>query len=397
MVIHILDQSFKLVGIIDNYISVIWRPAYYDIGDFELYLSADAKAVDLLQKNYYLVRDTDIEVDQDGNVTYSKVMIIKNFIINEDVEEGDHLTVTGKELKFILNQRIVWTQTNLSGTVEAGIRKLVNDNAIAPVNEARKIPSLILGAVAGFTDTIDKQLTGDKLDEAIVEICKTYKYGWEIFVYNSTMVFIVYRGLDRSYGQTDRPYVVFSESFDNVLESGYELNSESYANATRIGGEGEGLDRIYASVGDDISGLDRYEVFTDARDVSRNQPASSVSASALTNEDIENAINSANVATTYAVASAEDTESDEEITLDMPTYLTLLRERGNENLASLAMTEGFSGEVVTDGSFTYGVDFYLGDTVSIINKYGITKNVMVLSAIESADDSGTKLVPQFNI
>ena len=397
MVIHVLDKSFRLVGIIDNYLSVIWRPAYYDIGDFELYLSADAKAVDLLQKNYYLVRDTDIEVDPDGNVTYSKVMIIKNFIINEDVEEGDHLTVTGKELKFILNQRIVWTQTNLSGTVETGIRKLVNDNAIAPVNEARKIPSLTLGAVAGFTDTIDKQLTGDKLDEAIVEICKTYNYGWEIFVYNSTMVFIIYRGLDRSYGQTDRPYVVFSESFDNVLESGYELNSESYANATRIGGEGEGLDRIYASVGDDISGLDRYEVFTDARDVSRNQPASSVSASALTNEDIENAINSANVATAYAVETVEATESDEEITLDMPTYLTLLRERGNENLASLSMTEGFSGEVVTDGSFAYGVDFYLGDTVSIINKYGITKNVMVLSAIESADDSGTKLVPQFNI
>lgn len=395
MVIHILDQSFKLVGIIDNYISVIWRPAYYDIGDFELYLSADAKAVDLLQKNYYLVRDTDIEVDQDGNVTYSKVMIIKNFIINEDVEEGDHLTVTGKELKFILNQRIVWTQTNLTGTVEAGIRKLINDNAIAPVNKVRIIPNLVLGAVAGFTDKIEKQLTGDKLDEAIVEICKTYGYGWEIFIYNSTMVFIIYKGLDRSYGQTDRPYVVFSESFDNVLESGYELNSESYANATRIGGEGEGLDRIYATIGDNVSGLDRYEVFTDARDVSRNQPASV--AAALSNEDIENAINSADMVSTYAVESTEVTESDEEITLDMPTYLTLLRERGNENLAGLSMTEGFSGEVVTEGSFTYGVDFYLGDIVSIKNKYGITKNVMVLSAIESVDDSGTKLVPQFNI
>ena len=395
MVIHILDQSFKLVGIIDNYISVIWRPAYYDIGDFELYLSADAKAVDLLQKNYYLVRDTDIEVDQAGNVTYSKVMIIKNFIINEDVEEGDHLTVTGKELKFILNQRIVWTQANLTGTVEAGIRKLINDNAIAPVDSVRVIPNLVLGAVAGFTDTIEKQLTGDKLDEAIVEICKTYNYGWEIFIYNSTMVFIIYKGLDRSYGQTDRPYVVFSESFDNVLESGYELNSESYANATRIGGEGEGLDRIYATVGDTISGLDRYEVFTDARDISRNQPASS--GSAMTNEDIENAINFTNVATTYAVETVEDSESDGEITLDLPTYLALLRERGNENLAGLSMTEGFSGEVVTEGSFTYGVDFYLGDTVSIKNKYGITKNVMVLSAIESVDDSGTKLVPQFNI
>ena len=32
------------------------------------------------------------------------------------------LTVTGKELKFILNQRIVWNMTNLTGTAEDGLR-----------------------------------------------------------------------------------------------------------------------------------------------------------------------------------------------------------------------------------------------------------------------------------
>lgn len=393
MYIHVLDKSFKLIGIIDNYVSCIWRPAYYDIGDFELYLSADSKAVDLLQKDYYLVRDVDIEVDEEGNVTYSKVMIIKNFIINTDLEEGDYFTVTGRELKFILNRRIVWAQTNLSGTAENGIRRLVSENAVNPIMTARTIPNLVLGAEAGLTETIQKQLTGDKLDAAITEICKTYNYGWEIYVYNSTMVFIIYKGLDRSYGQSEHPYVVFSESFDNLLESEYELNSENYANATRIGGEGEGLDRTYATLGDNISGLDRYEVFTDARDISRNQPASV--AQALTNEDIENAINSADTATAYAVEAVE--EEEPEVVLDLATYLRLLRERGSENLAELAFTEGFGGEVLTEGSFTYGVDYYLGDTVSIINKYGITKNVMVLSAIESIDDSGAKLVPQFNI
>lgn len=389
MFIHVLDKSFNLVGIIDNYVSCIWRPAYYDVGDFELYVSADSKAVDLLKKDYYLVRNTDIDVDEAGNVTYSKVMIIKNFIINTDLEEGDYFTVTGKELKFILNQRIIWTQTILSGTAEAGIRRLVNENAVAPTIAVRAIPNLMLGAEAGLTDTLEKQLTGDKLDTAIVEICKTYNYGWEIYVYNSTMVFIIYKGLDRSYGQSELPYVVFSESYDNLLESEYELNSESYANATRIGGEGEGLERTYTTLGDTISGLDRYEVFTDARDVSRNQPASV--ASALTNEEIENAISGT------AIVSDDTTSSDSEVTLDEATYLKLLRERGAENLAELAFTEGFGGEISTDGSFTYGVDFYLGDTVSIINKYGITKNVMVLSAIESVDDSGEKLVPQFNI
>ena len=56
----------------------------------------------------------------------------------------------------------------------------------------RVIPSLIVGASAGLTDTIEKQLTGDKLDQAIIDICTAYNYGWEVYVYNKTMVFIVY-------------------------------------------------------------------------------------------------------------------------------------------------------------------------------------------------------------
>ena len=75
----------------------------------------------------------------------------------------------------------------------------------------------------------------------------------------------------------------------------------------------------------------------------------------------------------------------------------MLEERGKENLAELQYTEGFSGEVLSDVSYKYGTDFYLGDLVTVINHYGITKNVRVLSAIESEDSNGSKLVPQFNI
>lgn len=359
MVIRVLDTEFNLVGVVDDYISVIWRPAYYDIGDFELYINASSEAVELLQPDYYLVRDSDVLVDDAGNVTYTKVMIIKNFTLKTDVEEGDHLIYTGRELKYLLNKRIVWRQTNLTGTAEAGIRKLVTENAIEPTDTNRVIPQLILGAEAGLSDSIDKQVTGDKLDQAIIDICTAYNYGWEICIYNSNLVFIIYAGMDRSYNQTDRPYVVFSDDFDNILNSTYERKTEEYGNCTLIGGEGEGTARVFTTVNNTLSGHARYEVFTDARDLSRNEG------------------------------------SEDEI--DTTTYLKLLVERGRENLAALSITEGFSGEVLTEGSFTYGVDFDLGDTVTVINKYGIGKNVIVLSAIESVDDTGTRLIPQFNI
>lgn len=359
MVIHVLDRSFNLVGVVDDYISVIWRPAYYDVGDFELYINASSEAVQLLQKNRYLVRDTDIEVDESGNVTYTKVMIIKNIALSTDAENGDHLTYTGRELKYLLHQRIVWKQTRMSSRVEYGIRRLVTENAISPTDPNRVIPNLVLGAEAGLSASMDKQVTGKQLDEAITEICATYGYGWEVFIYNTSMVFIVYQGVDRSYNQSERPYVVFSDEFDNILNSEYQMQSEAYANTALIGGEGEGTDRIYTSVGDGNSGLERYETFTDGSGISQNKG------------------------------------NENEIPLN--EYLLLLQETGKESLAEMAITEGFSGEVFSDGAFKYGVDFFIGDTVTVINHYGISKDVMVLSAIESQDETGTKLIPQFNI
>ena len=356
--VYVLDRSFNLLGLIDEYVSNIWRPSYSDIGDFELYLGASQQAVELLQKERYLVRSCDMEMDGE-NVIYKKVMIIKNFEIITDVENGDFLTVTGRELKYLLHQRIVWTQTNLTGTAEDAIRQLVTENAINPTDAKRIIPALVLGAAAGLSDGIEKQVTGAYLDETIVEICSTYNYGWELFVLNGNIVLIVYRGTDRTYDQSERPYVVFSDEFENLHNTDYQLATESFANTALIGGEGEGLERIYTTVGSEHEGFDRYETFTDARDISRNKDSA---------EEIPEA-----------------------------TYINLLQERGLENLASLAYTEGFSGEVLSDVAFKYGIDFDLGDLVTVINKYGITRNVRVLSAIESEDADGSKLVPQFNI
>lgn len=357
--VYVLNRNFELLGVIDEYVSSIWRPSYSDIGDFELYLGATDKAITLLTQNNYLVRECDVSVDELENVTYKKVMIIKKIELITDVENGDFLTVTGKELKFLLNQRIVWTQTTLTGTAENGIRRLVDENAISPKDSKRVIPNLVLGVSAGLTDAIKKQITGDKLDAAIVDICVTYNYGWEIYVYNNQLVLSVYQGADRSYSQSVNPYVVFSEEFENLYNTNYTLETENFANTTLIGGEGEGLERIFATVGEGNIGLDRYETFTDARDVSQNKG----------NED--------------------------EIPLD--TYLTLLQAKGEANLSALAYTESFGGEAVSDVTFIYGTDFYLGDIVTVINEYGIGRDVRVLSAIESEDEAGTKLIPQFNI
>lgn len=353
--IYVLDRDFNLLGIIDGYVSIIWRPSYSDIGDFEIYMGTTDKAVELLKRDRYVVRSSDISVDAEGKVVYKKVMIIKNIISSTDVENGDFLTVTGRELKYLLHQRLVWSLTTVSGTAEEAIRKYITENAINPTNKNRVIPGLTLSDPLGLTDSISKQVTAKPLDETITEVCSTYGYGWDICIYDNTLLFTLSQGVDRSYEQTDRPYVVFSDDFNNLINTEYQMSSENYANTALVGGEGEGLDRTYTTVGDENTGLDRHEVFCDANGVKKE----------------------------------EDTSDSE--------YMSMLAESGKESLVGLGITEAFTGEVANNMGFIYEKDFFLGDIVTVINKYGISKNVRVISAIESEDDKGSTLIPQFNI
>lgn len=364
-------RDFQRIGVIDNYVSCIWRPAFNEVGDFELYLAVNPEMLELLQAGRILVRSSDYDTTTFG--AYKNAMIIKNIDLITSVENGDYISVTGRELKYLLHQRVVYNQTILTGNIEDAVYSLVNSNCTdsSPLRPDRGIPRL--RASHFFPDphidiNIDKQVTGGYLDEVVTDICKNYNLGWRILAREGLArdgyELSLYQGTDRSHGQTDNPYVVFSDEFENLFNTEYQLNTENYANVAYVAGEGEGIDRkitksyksMFSEFDYEPRGLNRFEVYIDARDISSN------------NGEI-----------------AED------------EYFTLLRERGNEKLAEMANTEGFSGEVSTTGNYVFGIDFKLGDTVTVINSYGITKNVMVLSSIESEDENGITLIPQFNI
>ena len=342
MDLYILNRNFETVDIIDNAASVIWTEKYIGAGDFEIYIPASEKAVNVLCDDYYIVRpDTD------------RVMVIKNSKIHADTETGNYLTVTGPSLESILSRRIVWQQTNLSGKVEIAVRRLITENIIDPEIPERKIPNFKLGDIQGFAETMEMQVTGDNLGETIDRICKTYNMGYKITLQDGNFVFDMYRGTDRSYNQSVNPYVVFSPDFENLLNSDYAYTGNTYKNVALVAGEGEGLERKTKAVGD-ASGLDRYEMYADARNASTN------------NGEIP----------------------DDE-------YYNKLVEDGKETLKENQATESFTGEVNYTEPYKYGRDYFLGDVVQVINEYGITATPTITETIEADDENGYSLIPTF--
>lgn len=344
-----MDKLNGIVDIISQYQSVIWNVQYFDLSEFQLVVAATEKNLNALKVGKYLVRDVDIS----GN-EYQNVMVIKGYNLSFDSEKGWVLTVTGNGLKTIVGQRVVWNQTNLSGNAEEQIRGLITANIINPSNSLRKINNFVLDDLNGFTDTIEIQLYGENIAEWLVEICKTYSWGWDVFIKNGKYVFKIYKGVDRTYNQSSVTPVVFSPEFDNLLSSSYDYNLTDYYNSALILGEGEGVDKRRTSVGLS-SDLDRFETYVDGSSVSSN---------------------------------------GEIITLE--TYIKMLQEYGQSQINQTAFTQKFSGDIDPNGLFEINRDYFLGDLVQIENEKGIKATPRIIEIIYAEDENGSSVVPTFS-
>lgn len=313
MDIKILSPQFIELTVVENYQSFIWTERYNQYGDFELYAPTGSEWMRYIEiGNYVVTTDSD------------RMMIIENLEVTTDIENGTFAKITGRSLESILARRIVWVQTIIESNVQAVIKKVITDAIINPTLTARRIPNFI------FSDTTDRritkysieaQYTGDNVYTVVSDICQQIGAGFKVTLNeNKQFVFKLFMGEDRS------DSVIFSNEFNNLLTSDYKNTYENYCNVTLVAGEGEGSARKTAVVGS-ASGLNRRELYTDARDLSSS-------------------------GTTAA------------------KYLNQLKQRGNEKLAEKKLTEGFQGTVVPDIMYQYGVDFNIGDFVLFRDTFG---------------------------
>lgn len=345
MNIYVLNKQLDIVAVVDAYKSIIWTNRYYECGDFELYLSATPSLIYDLREDYILVRE-----DREDNG-----MVIENIKIKTDVEEGNYLTVSGRCLKSILYRRIIWEQTQVKADIEECISILIDKNIINPVDTNRKIENVKLGNMIATKTELSAQYTGDNLGETITSICQSFGLGWDISLNmeQKTFTFTLNSGVDRSYNQKENPWVIFSSEYDNLLSTEYTFSKQNYGNVTKVAGEGEGLARKYTTVGN-ASGLERYEIYTDARDISTN---------------------------------------DGQVTEEQ--YNEQLTEKGKEQLAESVKTENFSGEVL-QYQHEYEKDYFLGDIVEVVNEYEMSAVSRIIEVIESEDESGNYTIPTFS-
>lgn len=426
--IYVLDKNLKYVGIIDDFKSCIWANRYDEIGDCEIYIEANTKNLNLLKEGNYLIRNDDDEM----------VCRIKKIEIDTDSEEGNFLIITAYDCKDFLEQRIIWETLNVDGNVENAIREMVDKSLINPQNEDRKLKKkngeqlLYLGAVANFEESTTEQISYKIVGEKVREYCKLYGWGYKVILINENLYFILYKGTDRS------NYVVFSNEYENLKTTKYVESHNNLGNVALIGGQGEGSERIKETIGNG-SGVNRYEKFIDAKDISKNINWSELIQLYPTIEQggrgsiVQNG-SSYGYKLTYVNIQIIDNNqlaklqviypNGEEIIVDGDFYYRIpniivadldtnqpndsttvilrdviyslyLLNRGSEKLAEYGSEVSFEGSVEPNITFKYKEDYFLGDLVTVENEYNISLKARISEVIEIQDDNGYSIEPKF--
>ena len=350
MDIYVLNNNFDIVAIEDEYESLIWNERYNSPGDFELVIPYNAKSVAYISMDNYIWIESS-----------NKLMIVEHQEPYTDVENGNSILFKGRSLESILDRRIIWNQTTISGNAQAAIKKIITESIINPSISYRKISNFI------FKDSTDPsitkltieemQFTGDNVLEVIQTICTKLKIGFRITINSlKQFVFELYSGINRTKEQTAVPQVEFSLNNDNIFSSKLTIDKSNYKNVTLVGGEGEGTARRTAVVNNETSGLERREYFTDARDISSN----------------DGEISSAN-------------------------YITMLSERGKKHLEELIIKKEVEAEVDTSPTamYIFNKDYFLGDLVENVDVYGTRSVSRVVEMTLSITAKEYKFYPIF--
>lgn len=242
--IEVYTPALELIGFLEVHKSVIWSENAFSAGKFSVESLITAESMTVLRPDNIIW----IEGDTAG---------IIETILEESGPNGPYITASGPTLTGILDRRILWKLYNLKGTVPEIMNALVDDCCIHPTRgdaESRKIPGLVLLDEPAGGDTIQIQATGGTLLERLETLGETYgvAFGVRFNPAVPQMEFWTRWGKDRSIHQSDNNPVLYSTELDDVLSSEYTYNSQDYRNVALVAGEGEGGERVYVTVENDV-------------------------------------------------------------------------------------------------------------------------------------------------
>lgn len=345
MRMEIINHKFERLGVINKFNMIQYNPKYSGIGSFELSCALNEENKSLIVEDNILW----IEDKYAGVIQYI------------DKSSDNEIKAKGKLLSVVLNWRTVIKTYEANKLTTRIFEELVRLNFMA--DDERKIEGFTFINNVIDNTAIRYQVTGKSLSDIFQPLSETYDIGYEVYLNmeEKAFEFTLFRGKDLTIGNKDgnKP-VIFGTDFNNILKSEYVSDNNNYRNVAYVAGEGEGENRVVVEVKQtESAGFFRREIVVDARDI---QKANSISR--MTDEE----------------------------------YNELLQQRGKEKLSEFRKAESYDAELMSDArtGFVYGKDYFLGDTVSVVDKnLGVILSAKITEVTVTFAEDGYTVEPTF--
>jgi len=335
--LHIMDLDFNYKASIRGYEDVILYREWNGIGMLEFTIS-DGVA------NSGLIRENDVVwFDRE----YNKAHLIEHIQI-EQLGSTKTLKIKAKHLNTLLGDYITippvgTSHDTITGTREQIVRGWVNNNIVNPTDASRKQYNIVLGTLKGLGESITEQTRYKPLSDEIERVLSPQDLGYALSIdlTNKQFIFDVIEGKNRSADQTINNRVIFGMHYGNMANYKRVMSSVNSKSVAYVGGQGEGAARTIEKI--DASTSRKKEVFVDARDT--------------------------NVSTE-------------------------LIERGNQKLSEVAKVDTYEFDII-ERQFAYGIDYNLGDFVTIVDDRNNFVNLQLKRVTERFERGHIFIVPEF--
>lgn len=384
MDIFVLDPAtFLPLALVEGYTSMIWTERFIGAGEFEFRTARVAETLQVLAQGALIsLRDT------------NEVMMVETRSISEDDAGNPELVIKGRTLETFLDNRVLvptvhgvaWAAERpyTIGEMSALLlwNHLVNSTGEDPTRQNWTIDSLtsIPNVVVTETVAVPGQwyfwwFEAGKVYESLTDLLTLGLMGVRAVRPNHTSGAIlyfdtsrtdsrgtvtktptndiqqlrmdIYDGLDRTMHQEIVEPVIFHYDAGHIARPEYLFSSQEYKNLAYVISSRWSRLIVPPSTDPGVTGFNRRILFVDAGVLDINDPL------------------------------AEN----------------MLNQKGLTELRKNNMIRLFDGEVSPGAPYQYGKDFFLGDRVTLMAKYGFEETMLVSEYIRTEDVEGDRGYP----
>lgn len=353
--------NFKSAGILDVFesLTVNWR--YYTYSQFSLKILLEDVQKIIFNNSEEIQRRKDILFSlfiSDNILNINDVYFYIDRVVCDDSTKGE-VVISGKSLRAKSLKRIVYRIYHQTKKPEQIIYDHLNNEVVNPSQASRKIQYLSITSPGTLsTSTVDYQNSYGVVCDEVDALCSTYDIGIRE---TATNLQNPHNKLEIVKGEDLSDVVEFNVDFDNLLSESYESSNFDEATMAWVFGEGDGSARLNVKLNDNLAGLEREEIYVDARDIQKQTQDG----------------------------------SGKDITLTDSQYKAALTSRGIAKLAEQEEVLTLNGDIDLESDlFVYGKDYELGDRVRFTSKlFNLTKTSVLAGIDETWDNTGHHMSP----